>query len=257
MAAGPFSSITFALGKYMVFCRDRTLVGTKSERLFVSSAMVGIMMQREEPDAGLGLSSMDADDAIRIGAKLRYTRLLRCLSLRELATAAGCSESFVSKIENGKAQPSLSMLRKIVKVLGTDLTDIFIPPEGGSDQVKIVRAGASANFKADARTNAKGITMIRLSPSEQGSLLQTMIHVVPPGASVNNDFTHNGEEIAYVLTGEIEFTVDGDKYLLHEGDSIFYPSHLPHGYINKGNVEVRILWTSTPPTWRKQLRPLN
>lgn len=199
----------------------------------------------------------EADEALRIGARIRHARLMRCLSLRDLSSAAGCSESFVSKIENGKAQPSLSMLSKIVKVLGADLADMFSPQHDESENVKVVRAGAVAQFNADARTKAKGISMIRLSPSEQGSLLQTTIHVVPPGASVDHDFTHEGEEVGFVLEGEVEFHVSGEIHVLGEGDSIFYASHLPHGYTNKGDRQARILWTGTPPTWRKQLRPLS
>lgn len=199
-----------------------------------------------------------AADAIRIGAKLRHARLLRCLSLREVATAADCSESFVSKIETGKAQPSLPMLTRLVAVVGGDMADIFAPPsEEYADQVKVVRAGAKPNFTADANTNARGITMIRLSPSEQGSLLQTTIHVIPPGAGVDSDFSHEGEEVGYVLSGEIEFTIDGKSYVLKEGESIAYSSHLPHGYRNKGDRTVRILWSNTPPAWRRQLRPLS
>lgn len=144
--------------------------------------------QRQEAET----AARSVPDVQRIGAKLRHARLMRCLSLRSVANAAGCSESFVSKIENGKAQPSLSMLSRLVSVIGADVADIFSPRESYSGQVNIVRANANAQFHADANTSARGITMIRLSPSEQGSLLQTTIHIVPPGSKTDNDFTHEG-----------------------------------------------------------------
>jgi len=214
-----------------------------------------ILARNDEP-AKEQAATKTTPDAQRIGAKLRHARLMRCLSLRSVANAAGCSESFVSKIENGKAQPSLSMLSRLVGVIGADMADIFSPKESYSGQVNIVRADATAQFHADTNSPARGITMIRLSPSEQGSLLQTTIHIVPPGAKTDDDFTHEGEEVGYVLEGAVDFTVDGDVYKLGPGDSLFYPSHLPHGYQNHGSTTARILWTNTPPAWRRQLRPL-
>jgi transcriptional regulator with XRE-family HTH domain len=197
-------------------------------------------------------------DALRIGVKLKHARLLRCLSMREVADAAGCSEGFISKIENGKAQPSLAMLAKLVSVVGADLAEMFAPQEESySDQVKVVRANAAATFIADQKTSARGITMIRLSASDQGALLQSTIHIIPPGSRTDADFTHEGEEVGYILDGEVEFTVDGKTYNLGVGDAIYYPSHLGHGYENKGDVTARILWSNTPPGWRKQLRPLS
>lgn len=197
-------------------------------------------------------------DALRIGVKLKHARLLRCMSMREVADAAGCSEGFISKIENGKAQPSLAMLAKLVAVVGADLAEMFAPQEESySEQVKIVRANAAANFVADNKSPARGITMVRLSASDHGALLQSTIHIVPPGSKTDSDFTHEGEEVGYILDGELKFTVDGKTYDLGTGDAIYYPSHLEHGYENVGEVTARILWSNTPPGWRKQLRPLS
>ncbi len=197
-------------------------------------------------------------DALRIGGKLRHARLLRCMNMREVADAANCSEGFVSKIENGKAQPSIAMLIRLASVVGADVADIFSrPDEAYSDQVKIVKSDALPTFHADEKTGARGITMLRLSASDNGALLQTTIHIVPAGSKTDPDFTHEGEEVGYILEGEVEFTVDGKVYNLGEGDAIYYPSHLTHGYENKGDVTARILWSNTPPSWRRQLRPLS
>ena len=60
---------------------------------------------------------------------------------------------------------------------------------------------------------------------------------------------HSGEEIGYVLEGEIELTVDGHKYRAKMGDSFHFRSELPHGYRNVGPTPARILWINTPPTF--------
>ena len=55
---------------------------------------------------------------IRIGIRLKHARLTKGLSLRQLADEVGCSESFISKIENDKVRPSFSTLHRIVAALG-------------------------------------------------------------------------------------------------------------------------------------------
>ena len=47
-----------------------------------------------------------------IGHRLRHTRLTKRLRLVDIAKEVGCSESMLSKIECGKAIPSLGMLQK-------------------------------------------------------------------------------------------------------------------------------------------------
>src|SRR5258708_4070432 len=46
----------------------------------------------------------------RVGLKMRHTRLLKGLTLKKLADLAGCSESLLSRIENGSANPSIKTM---------------------------------------------------------------------------------------------------------------------------------------------------
>src|SRR6185503_462278 len=47
----------------------------------------------------------------------RHAPLMRGSRLKDVADAAGCSESLVSKIENNKIEPSLQVLHKLCTVL--------------------------------------------------------------------------------------------------------------------------------------------
>jgi transcriptional regulator with XRE-family HTH domain len=62
---------------------------------------------------------------IEIGTKIRFTRRLRSLTLKEVAAATGCSESLLSKIENGHASPSLKMLQRLTHALGLTIGNLF------------------------------------------------------------------------------------------------------------------------------------
>lgn len=68
-------------------------------------------------------SSSDAD--LQISFRLKKARLARGLRLSDVAAASGCSESLISKVENGKATPSLNTLHRITKALGTTIAQLL------------------------------------------------------------------------------------------------------------------------------------
>jgi len=59
----------------------------------------------------------------------------------------------------------------------------------------------------------------------------------------------NAAEPATALEGEIELTIDGNRYCAKAGDSFHFRSELPHAYRNIGTKPARVLWVNTPPTF--------
>jgi uncharacterized cupin superfamily protein len=80
-------------------------------------------------------------------------------------------------------------------------------------------------------------------------LLQGDIHVIEPQASSDEQISHVGEELGYVIEGELELTLGDTVYMLQPGDSFYFPSTLPHSYRNPGKRVTRVLWINTPPTF--------
>lgn len=60
---------------------------------------------------------------------LRVWRERRGMTAAALAAAVGITRAHVSKLENGKGDPSLSLLRKLAKVLNVDLELLVGPDE--------------------------------------------------------------------------------------------------------------------------------
>ena len=56
---------------------------------------------------------------------LKAIRLQKGLSVRTLATRAGMSYTFLSNVENGKADPSLSTLRRLAKALDVSVCELI------------------------------------------------------------------------------------------------------------------------------------
>ncbi|TIX41304.1 MAG: helix-turn-helix transcriptional regulator, partial [Mesorhizobium sp.] len=113
-------------------------------------------------------------NAARLGTRLRLARQTRGMTLKTLAAAANCSESLLSKIENGKASPSLPMLHRLVEVLDTNIGWMF--EQVDDDEAIVFRAGARPLIALDALRRGEGISLERIIPYSPGHLLQCNIH---------------------------------------------------------------------------------
>jgi transcriptional regulator with XRE-family HTH domain len=189
------------------------------------------------------------NENLLIGARLKHARLNGRASLRQLAGEVGCTESFLSKVENDKVRPSLTMLHKIVVALGISIAKLFAESGDLNVPVTVMRAGKRLTLRTEQMRKGEGIKLETLLPASLAVLLEANIHHVAPGGSSRGFIQHQGEEVGFVLDGELELIVDKKTFHLGKGDSFFFLSHLPHGYRNTGIVEARILWVNTPQSF--------
>jgi transcriptional regulator with XRE-family HTH domain len=174
-----------------------------------------------------------------LGSSIRSTRILKGLKLREVAERAACSESLLSKIENGHATPSLAVLQRIADSLQVSVATLLSPV----DHTRIV---ARAGERAVVRIDGRGSRAERLIPSGQGHLLEGHLHVLAPGAGSEGTLAHEGEEVGYVISGRLRLTLGNESYELGPGDSFAFRSEIQHRYVNPGSTQTRIIWVSTP-----------
>ena len=176
-----------------------------------------------------------------LGVRLRHARLVAGLTLMQLSQKAVCSESLVSKIERGTATPSLAMLHKLAMALDTNISTLMseeMPAVG-----PVLRVGERPVIKTG------GISMERLVLPTRGGLLQANIHIVEPGAASDGQIEHVGEEVGYVLEGRLELRLADESYIIGPGDVFTFPSNVPHGYSNVGEVVAKVLWVNSPATF--------
>lgn len=186
---------------------------------------------------------------IIIGGRLKHARLNRKLSLRQLAEKVGCTESFLSKVENNRVRPSLPMIHKIAVNLGISVARLFSEETDTAGAVTVMSEGQRQVLRTEHQRAGNGVALETLVPNHLCSLLEANIHHIPVGTSSEGFLEHQGEEMGYVLEGELELTVDNQKAVVRKGDSFFFLSHLPHGYRNIGSVDARVLWVNTPQSF--------
>ena len=190
---------------------------------------------------------MSPSEFRHVGTRLRQARLTKRMRLKEVALEVGCSESMLSKIERERAVPSLSILHRVAAVLDTSIAELFADPQ--EDEVQVYRAGKRPTVILDLGSESPTIQLERLVPHGDDRIIDGNLHVVHPGASNGGEIKHLGQEIGFVLEGQIELTVGKQQFRLETGDSFFFHSNLPHSYRNTTSQISKVIWVNSPPTF--------
>lgn len=169
------------------------------------------------------------------------------MTLYALAQICDCSIALLSKIEKGKAHPSLNTLHRIALALDPT-SGISCQRTGTSPRPS--SGGASGRSCPTACCGAGTASSWRPCRSlPPAAPYQVNIHHVDAGGRSDGCITHPGEEFIYVPAGEIDLILDGEITRMAAGDSAFFASHIPHGYANPGSVRASVLWLNSPPTF--------
>lgn len=155
-----------------------------------------------------------------LGAALRLRRKERGLTMQVVAERSGLSVGFISQVERNLTSPSLSSLTSIASALESHITAFLEPPRKGKD---ISREALRQLYSLPG----SAVSYERLSTKFPGSQLTAVVIHVPPGRR-EAPMRHRGEELYYVLDGELTVSVDGARTLLRRGDSIHFGSQRLH-----------------------------
>lgn len=179
-----------------------------------------------------------------LGDRLRRLRQTRGLTIRDVARAAGLTESFISQLERSRVNPSVASLQRIAQVLGASLGRLF--DEMATPNGRVVRRSRRA------RLNYPGLraTDYLLSPDLNGRLEVIWAEAASGGGSGEEPYTHEGdEECVVVIRGRMEVWVGDERYVLRPGDALTFSSRLPHRWKNVGRGKLEALWSITPPSY--------
>jgi len=180
-----------------------------------------------------------------LGERIRGLRKRQGLTLTDLAQRSELSVGYLSQLERDLSRPSVDTLLKISRCLGVNIQWFFSSKKeiSETDAGYVVRKGSRQNIHYD-----DGIHDQLLTPSPSGQI--EVVHSrFPPGAYIRTSYTHEGEEVGYILSGSFELWVGERYFLLAEGDSFRFSSQEPHRYGNPGENETVVIWVITPPTY--------
>jgi transcriptional regulator with XRE-family HTH domain len=171
------------------------------------------------------------DHAIEnLGKRIKQARINKGLTQGTLAARAGLAKSYISLLEAGKKIPAIFTLSHIAGALGLSVGDFFQNTDNSSgvavvrknDRIQIARNGSPFGYIYEA-----------LCVQKKERIMDAFIVKILPGKKTKGrtkrvEFEHAGEEFDFVIEGSATYIVDGQEYLLTEGDSIYFDSTLKH-----------------------------
>ncbi|MEP6469702.1 MAG: MerR family transcriptional regulator [Chloroflexota bacterium] len=204
----------------------------RDERLNAPGILRFLSSERRPVEAG--------EDGRLDGNRLRALRKERGHSLRSAAAKAGLSASFLSALERRATGASVATLLRLTRAYGVTTLDLF-------RQMAPVGRRVRRNER-QVLTLGSGVRIEQLA--HEASLLEPQLFVLAAGASSDGAYTHAGEEFMFVLDGALTVWLGPrERYRLTIGDSMTFPSTLPHRWRNRADGETRLLWINTPPTF--------
>ncbi len=184
------------------------------------------------------------DTPSALGRSLRGLRKARGITLKELALKIGRSVGFLSQIERGLSEPSMTDLRRIAQVFDVPTSWFFLlEDEDTPEQKFIVHAGA----RRALGTSEEGIVEELLSP-DLGGTFEMFRTVIEPGAASTELLKRDTEEAGYIIAGRIDFWIDEAHFHLKAGDSFRF-DHKSHRWHNQSDAQCIIIWVVSPPTY--------
>ncbi len=178
---------------------------------------------------------------VDLGTRLKELRTKRGFSQTELARLIGVTPSNISQVESNQIYPSVPALIKIAEILSVKVSSFFNEVEGLSRQVVFPASAAlDVPFPGLPKGSIQGQRMI---PVDLDSKAEPYLIEIPPKKNLPaHFFIHKGEEIGYVLSGNLQIKLGKEKYSVQKGDIIYLMSEMPSQWNNPGPNVARLLW---------------
>jgi len=164
-----------------------------------------------------------------IGAKIKGLREKKGLTLEQVAENAAIPATILAAIEAHTTTPPLGQIVSLANVFDVSIGEIL---GGSSDSPFCIVRGderkAVDRLASSARTSG-GYSYESLGHKKQNRHMEPfLVTLSPSGAPHTTPNQHVGEEILFVLEGQVEVSLAGHTDIFNPGDSIYYDSALPH-----------------------------
>ena len=197
----------------------------------------------------------------KLGERIRDERRKRNLTLEQLSQKTELSKSFLSQVERGVAQPSVSSLKKIAREFGLSVVQLFSSTTSPQSHLGFIPTNAKngssyvEDFQVVRANRRKGLTLPGskvsydlLTPDLNRQLEVVYMKIDPEECSGEEPIIDlPGEKFALVLQGSLEVRVREEVQQLKAGDSVYFPAHFPHAWRGMGKEPIEVIWVLTPP----------
>ena len=180
-------------------------------------------------------------NGIDLGLRVKELRTKKGLSQTELAQLVGVTPSTISQIESNLIYPSLPGLLKMAEILSVEVSSFFQEQKGKKRRVVFPpEEAAPVKFPKLPEGSISGRLLI---PVDIETKVEPFLIEIPPFQTLSpHFFSHKGEEMGYLLSGELQIKLARGTSTLHPGEVIYLISEIPLEWKNVGAETARMLW---------------
>jgi transcriptional regulator with XRE-family HTH domain len=179
--------------------------------------------------------------SIDFGPRLKEMRTKRGISQTELAQLVGVTPSTISQIESNMIYPSLPGLLKMAEILSVQASSFFREKE---------EAKAAPVFSIKEAIPVKLpqlpediIQAALLTPMDfEAKVEPYLIEMAPDKHIQTHFFNHKGEEMGYLISGELQVKLESGIYSLRPGEVIYLRSEIPLEWKTMSPDVARLIW---------------
>lgn len=198
--------------------------------------MLGEALALEREDFEVG--------AAGAGADIRALRKARGLTIAELAAHLSRSNGWLSQVERGQTEPSISDLRRIATLFGIPISFFFRNDAAPDEERGVIVRRRSRGRLGSAED---GLTEELLSPDLAGDF-EMIRSVFAPGAASDLRPARVATDAGYLVSGALRLWIGGRRFDLEPGDSFRFRNQ-PYRWENPGADPAVVVWVISPPIY--------
>jgi len=173
-------------------------------------------------------------DLVKVGERLRRLRKERGWKLEDLAERTNLSRAYLSRLENGERQPSLTALFRIAQAYGVAFSSLF-ESEPDLESGVIIRAAQTPVRRGN------GLFYASLSRGSWAFNLHPIRIVVPAEREEGEVYQHEGEQWLYVVSGSLGLEIGDEEFILELGDAAHFSADNRHRLTALGGRDAEII----------------
>ena len=179
------------------------------------------------------------------GTRLKELRIDSGLTLAEVGKEIGCTASFLSQIERGLKEPSLTMLRKLSNLFCEPIPNLLyastVPAEQEPRPYSIVRAGERKTTNIPGLSSKCEALTIGKTPKKKSSLRGGIYYMVPGSYASEGLISHKFDECVFLISGSLEIQFTSHSEYMEPGDCIYICALTAHNFKNCGNCDATFI----------------
>lgn len=167
----------------------------------------------------------------RPGASFNFSERLRDLrtrhgfSLEALAQKTGLTKGFLSLVERGLKAPSISTLLRLSETYSVSVGDLLDEQASLDPPYSLVRRAEGRKYAKDGSLFGYRYEAIAFHKAQKK--MEPFL-VSPPARVPQKFFQHHGDEMVYVLKGQVQIQLGDDQVMLFPGDCLYFDASMPH-----------------------------